>query len=126
MTKDPRVYLNHIAECIERIREYTPDGEAGFMRDSKTQDAVIRNLEVIGEAAKRISEQYRSAHPSVPWRGFAGMRDVLIHQYEGVDLAQVWRVVETVLPDLLTHIRELIPDPSAVEEEVANGGDGLP
>ncbi|HSI71785.1 MAG TPA: DUF86 domain-containing protein [Fimbriimonas sp.] len=100
MTKDPLIFVGHILDRIERIFDYCADGEEAFHGDPKTQDAVIRSLEVIGEAAKRIPEPFREAHPTVPWRGFARMRDVLIHQYEGVDLLQVWRVVEDVLPEM--------------------------
>jgi uncharacterized protein with HEPN domain len=116
--KDPRIYLAHIGECIERIRAYTSGGESEFQADPMIQDAVIRNLEVIGEAAKRIPDRFREANPTIPWRGLAGLRDVLIHQYEGVDLAQVWRIVASVLPDLDTEIRRLVPDPRALEEEL--------
>ena len=68
MTKDPRVYLAHILERAIRIEEYLRDGESVFMRDTRTQDAVIRNFEVIGEAAKRVPAEYRAEHPSIPWQ----------------------------------------------------------
>lgn len=119
--KDPRIYLAHIGECIGRIRGYTSGGETEFQTDPMIQDAVIRNLEVIGEAAKRIPDAFRDANPSIPWKGLAGLRDVLIHQYEGVDLAQVWRIVDSVLPAIEAEIRQLIPDPHALEEELTNG-----
>lgn len=89
MKKDPRVYLAQILERIERIREYTVEGKEAFFADPRTQDAVIRNFEVIGEAAKRIPEEYRAQHPAIPWRELSGFRDVLIHQYEGVSVAEV-------------------------------------
>jgi uncharacterized protein with HEPN domain len=90
MKKDPRVYLAQILERIERILQYTAGGKEAFFADLLIQDAVIRNFEVIGEAAKRIPETYREKHPSIPWQGLAAFRDVLIHQYAGVSIAEVW------------------------------------
>lgn len=84
--KDARVYIARILEAIGQVEECTSGGEDVFQKDTKTQDAVIRKLEVIGEAAKRVPDSYREANPDVPWRRLAGLRDVLIHQYEGVDL----------------------------------------
>ncbi len=78
MSKDPRVNLAQILACIEKIAHYTVAGKERFLQDAMVQDAVIRNLEVIGEAAKRVDHAYRSAHPDVPWRAWAGLRDVLI------------------------------------------------
>jgi len=91
--KDPRVYLAHILERIERIEAFTQDRTA-FLNDRMSQDAVLYNLMVIGEAAKRIDDTYRAAHPEVPWRSMAATRDVLIHDYPGVSLQQVWQIVE--------------------------------
>jgi uncharacterized protein with HEPN domain len=92
MTKDPRVYLAHVLECAERIERFTAKGREYFLQEEMVQDAVLRNFEVIGEAAKRLDDNYRAAHPQVPWRALAGLRDVLIHQYEGVALARVWTI----------------------------------
>jgi uncharacterized protein with HEPN domain len=72
VTKDPRVYLARILECIEKIERFTADGRERFFRDAMVQDAVLRNFEVIGEAAKRLDDAYRRAHPEVPWRALAG------------------------------------------------------
>ncbi len=95
MTKDPRVYLAHILECLEKIERFTAQGKGRFLQDPMVFDAVLRNFEVIGEAAKRLDDSYRTAHAEVPWRALAGLRDVLIHQYEGVDPERVWSIVET-------------------------------
>jgi uncharacterized protein with HEPN domain len=105
--KDDKLYIIHIQESIELIFQYTTEGRGFFLRDRKTQDAVVRNLEIIGEAAKRVSEKTRSLSTSVQWKRIAGLRDVLIHQYEGVDLEKVWSVVEKELPILKESIRKL-------------------
>jgi uncharacterized protein with HEPN domain len=123
MTKDSRVYLAHILERIDRIVRYTPRGRDVFLADSLIQDAVVRNLEVIGEAAKRIPDDYRQLHPTIPWRSLAALRDVLIHQYEGVSLPEVWQVVEEHLPRLRTSIAALLPPLDQLEEEVAGDED---
>jgi len=80
--KDERVYLLHAIEAINAILSYTVDGREAFLGDGKTQDAVVRNIEIIGEAAKRITEPTRALDTSIPWRKIAGMRDKLIHELE--------------------------------------------
>lgn len=90
MKKDPRLYLAQILERIDRIKEYTASGKQAFFADRRTQDAVIRNFEVIGEAAKRLPEDYRKEQPALPWKAIAGFRDILIHPYEGVSVAEIW------------------------------------
>ena len=117
--KDPRVYLAHILECIGRIESYVAKGKTTFLAEPIVQDAVIRNFEVIGEAAKRIPEAYRQANPSIPWRSLAAFRDVLIHQYEGVNPARVWHVVETGLPPVKAAISALLPPLEQLEREVS-------
>ena len=98
--RDERVYLLHVLDAIDAILEYTADGRDAFFADRKTQDAVIRNVEIIGQAVKGLSDRTRALQPDVPWRQIAGMRDKLIHEYFGVDLALVWDVVERELPAL--------------------------
>jgi len=108
--KDDKVYLTHIVECIQYILEYTQSGEEEFYKQRIIQDAVIRNLEIIGEATKNISKEYRNQYPDIPWREMAGLRDVLIHDYLGVDLKIVWAVVKNELPRLLTQIKNLLSE----------------
>lgn len=119
MTKDPRVYLAHILESIERIDRFTAEGKDRFLRDQMVHDAVIRNLEIIGEAAKRLDESFRAAHPSISWRALAGLRDVLIHQYEGVDLQRVWTIVERDLRQVRDAVLSILPPLEQLERELA-------
>jgi uncharacterized protein with HEPN domain len=105
--KDERVYLLHAVETIDAVFSYTTDGHDAFVADRKTQDAVIRNIEIIGQAVKGISEQTRSLEPAIAWRQIAGMRDKLIHEYFGVDLDLVWDVVERELPVLRPRLEKI-------------------
>jgi len=118
MKKDSRVYLAHILECANRIEEYIRDGEAHFMSDRKTQDAVIRNFEVLGEAAKRVPDEYRAHHTSIPWNLMAGFRDVLIHNYEGVDLQRVWSIATRDLPAVRSAVVAILPPFDQLEREL--------
>lgn len=104
---DDRLYLSHMLESIRRIREFTAAGREEFMASLLIQDAVIRNFEVVGEAAKRLSEDCARANPEIPWRRIAGFRDVLIHQYMGVDLLEVWNIVVRDLPTLETSLQKI-------------------
>lgn len=98
--KGDEVYLRHIADAIAKIQSYTSVGREVFLSTTHWQDAVIRQLEILGEATKRLSNTLRTQHPAVPWRRIAGLRDVLIHDYMGVDLVAVWEVTQKELPQL--------------------------
>ena len=110
--KDPRLYIVHMLDCIEKIETYTniDDAEAFFMRDIKTQDAVYRNFEIVGEAAKRVNDNVRKKSPSIPWRDISGFRDIFIHQYDGVDPKQVWLFIIDYLPDLKVELTRLLKE----------------
>jgi len=98
--KDDHVYLLHIRDALERILSYTTGGRQAFLVDARTQDAVIRNLEVMGEAVKSLSESLKARHAEIPWRRIAGMRDKMIHEYFGVNLQLVWDAIEHEVPRL--------------------------
>ncbi len=102
------VYLRHILDAIEKIERFTADGKAAFDADDKTQDAVIRNFEVIGEAVKNLSSSLKVMHAEIEWTKIAGMRDKLIHHYFGVKLDIVWDTVTNVLPDFSASITGIL------------------
>jgi uncharacterized protein with HEPN domain len=106
--KDDRVFLLHIREAIARISEYTRNGRDLFFSDTKTQDAVVRNLEIVGEAVKNLSDESKSSRPDIPWRLIGGMRDKLIHHYFGVNLDLVWQTVEVELPKLAIAVGDML------------------
>ncbi|MEQ8971197.1 HepT-like ribonuclease domain-containing protein [Coleofasciculus sp. E2-BRE-01] len=106
--KNQILYLTNIQDCIQAIENYTHEGKQAFFTNKMMQDAVIRNLEIIGEATKRLSEEIITNYPNVPWRQMAGLRDVLIHDYLKVDLEEVWLVVETDIPPLKVQIQQIL------------------
>lgn len=108
--KDERLYLLDILERVERIEAYTQTGETSFLANLLTQDAVIRNFEVVGEAVKRLSEVTKNRQPQVAWKEFAGFRDVLIHQYDHLNMKRVWVAIQDDLPGLKQAIRILLEE----------------
>lgn len=107
--KNDRTYLEHILESIELIEQYIKDlSKEGFLSSSKTQDAVVKRIEIIGEAAKNISAFTRRKYPSLPWKGMTGMRDIMVHDYFGIDYEIVWQTCMCDFPDLKQKIQELI------------------
>ena len=104
----------HVLDILKAARlaiEFKGSADkAAFLADAKTQSAVLHQLLVIGEAVKRLSPEFRAAHPEVPWRLIAGTRDKLIHFYEGVDLEEVWKMVTSDLPGLIRLIEPLAPE----------------
>ena len=106
--KDDKVFLQNIIECIIKIETYTKAGKEEFMKSELIQDAVIRNLEIIGEATKKISQGIKEQYPDIPWRQMAGLRDVLIHDYMGISLKIVWNVVQNELSQLKVKIIEIM------------------
>jgi len=107
MKKDVGVFVEHVMESIEKIEEYMGGmNKEEFLGDSRTQDAVMRRLEIMGEAVKNIPQEFRDEYPKIPWKQIAGMRDVLIHEYFGVNLERVWKTIKTDLPELKQRISE--------------------
>lgn len=102
-------FLSDIQEAARRVATYTAGMTyEAFLADTRTQDAVVRNLEIIGEATRNLSAELRVQHPDMPWKGMVGVRDRLIHHYFGVNLDVVWHIVTTELPDVASRIDEMI------------------
>lgn len=100
-------YVQQILEAIEKIDMYTKDGKMIFLANVMVQDAVIRNIEIIGEISKRVSPDFKSYHNEVPWRQMAGIRDVLIHDYDSIDVDIVWNVVADELPRIKAILSDI-------------------
>ena len=111
MKRSESVYLQHILDAIARIESYV-DGvdESDFYATPLLQDGVIRQLEIIGEAVRRLSDHLRASYPETPWHDIAGMRDKLIHDYFGVDLETVWLTAHDDLPQLKGEVRRILEE----------------
>ena len=105
---DDRLYLIHIGECIARIEAYTAEGREAFLQDTKTQDAVLRNLHTLSESAQRLSEELRETFSDVDWRGMIAFRNIVVHDYLGIDLARIWDIVARDIPFLKARLAAML------------------
>ena len=105
MLRDYKAYINDILEAIDRIESYTTNLTFDNFSESRLyQDAIVRNLEIIGEAVKRLPKELIEKYPDMEWKKIAGLRDILIHAYFGIDIEIVWDVVENKIPELKDQI----------------------
>lgn len=111
MKKDPKIFLEHILQCIERIEEYVEGiTKKQFLESVQLQDSVIRRIEIMGEAVKNIPKQIKDKYADIPWKEIAGMRDILIHQYFGVDLELTWKIAKKDIRRLKNRILKVKKD----------------
>ncbi len=111
MIKDPKIFLQHILECTELIEKYTENMDFDQLKANlQIQDAVVRRIEIIGEATKNIPELIKAKYPEVIWKDMAGMRDILIHRYYGVSLDVTWGVIKNRVPRLKGQIEMILQD----------------
>lgn len=109
MEKDDLIFIEHLLDSISKIEKYVQDISVhDFVEDELIQDAVIRNFEIIGEATKHLSDSFRIKHSKVPWKKIAGMRDILIHDYLGIDIYSVWKTIEKDLPELKKQLNAIV------------------
>ncbi len=106
MTKDNSVYIEHMLSCIHRINEYV-DSKEQFYDSRLVQDAVVRNLQIMAESSQRLPDYIKDEHHAIPWNNIAGFRNILVHDYLGVDLDMIWSVVEKELPTLETVLTKI-------------------
>jgi uncharacterized protein with HEPN domain len=105
--RDRRERILDMLEAIERIERYAARGRAEFEKDELIQTWVVHHLQIVGEAAGKLGREFHKQHPSVPWSQVVAMRNVLIHDYFGIDLEEVWRVIERDLPELRSKLLRL-------------------
>ena len=115
LPRDGAIVLDIVLAC-RRIRRFAAGfSRETFLADEKTQSAIVHQLQIIGEATKRLTTGFRESHAETPWRDIARMRDRLIHHYDAVDLDEVWKTVETDIPDLLARLEPVVPDDTTEE-----------
>ena len=115
--RDDRVYLRHILECLDAVCTYTTEGRVGFLADRKTQKATLRELQELAESTQRLSSALKERHPEVPWDDIVGFRNVLVHDYLGIDLSRIWNVVERDLPALRSAVNAILNEPGVENQK---------
>ncbi len=107
--KNDKVFLLHIRDAIKNIEKFVKNiSEKEFFKNHLVQSAVIRQIEIIGEAVKNLSKEFKNRHNDIPWKDIAGMRDILIHEYFSVDTKAIWKVIKEDIPDLKQKILKIL------------------
>jgi uncharacterized protein with HEPN domain len=102
-----QVYVEHMLECIDRIERYSGNDRTRFMQSEIVQDAIIRNLQTLAESSQRLSDAAKSSQPGIDWRAIAGFRNILVHDYLGLDLDTIWLVIEQDIPQLKNALKAI-------------------
>ena len=108
--KDDCVYLSHILECVRRIEEDTAGGKDAFFASRTLQDAVLRNLQTLAESTQRLSEGLKMRHPGIEWQRVAAFRNVLVHDYLGIDMERIWEITQRDVPTLRTTVEGMLEE----------------
>ena len=106
--KDDTIYLGHILECIKRIEEHATQGRDAFLSSHTLQDATLRNLQTMSEATQRLSDVTKATQPQIPWRQIGAFRNIVVHNYLGLDLYQIWVTIEKDIPPLKLATQEML------------------
>lgn len=106
--KDDSVYLQHILESINRVEQNISGGKENFMSSHTLQDAVLRNLQTMAESTQRLSDKFKDEHPEIEWRYIAAFRNVLVHDYLGVDIEKIWGITQNEVPQLKQNINNIL------------------
>jgi uncharacterized protein with HEPN domain len=106
--RDDSIYLRHILECLNAIQEYTVGGRETFFADRKTQKATLRELQELAESTQNLSADLKNHHPEIPWRDIAGFRNVLVHDYLGLNLSRIWQIIERDLTGLKKEVEKTL------------------
>lgn len=105
-------HLQYISLCIDQIEIYTTEGKEYFMNHLMAQDAVLRKLHTLAESTQMLSKELKDSYPGIPWKNISAFRNVVVHDYLGVDVKEIWKIVERDIPVLKKHIRRIITDRS--------------
>jgi len=111
--KDDRLYVTHVLDCLDRIQRYCRQGKTAFFAEDIIQDAVLRNLQTLAESTQRMSDRLKASHPEIDWRAISGFRNVLVHDYLGINLVRVWEIVSVHLPLLHSQLEAIRREPDS-------------